>query len=93
MASYVGVVAGEPRAKRTKDVSWELRRVTSVPILVGDIVHESMSLALRPWRTTEFGPGICSSAPATSTTTASRCAFMWRRRCDEVVGRLGTARS
>jgi hypothetical protein len=36
---------GEPN----QDVLWELRRVTTVPMLIGDIVHESISVALRQW--------------------------------------------
>jgi hypothetical protein len=36
---------GEPN----QDVLWELRRVKSIPLLVGDLAHEAIAVALRQW--------------------------------------------
>jgi hypothetical protein len=36
---------GEPN----QDVLWELRRIKTIPLVVGDLVHEAISLALRQW--------------------------------------------
>jgi hypothetical protein len=37
------------KSEPNQDVLWELRRVKTIPLLVGDLVHESISLALRQW--------------------------------------------